>query len=732
MESLNDADVQLARLKKWLDREQRARAESEAIAEKALSELYTKKKEIELLQLITVAANEASTVEQAMRTALDGVCAHTRWPVGHVHLKDSAGVLVSTNLWHLDTPERYKAFQSATEAVTFAPSAGLPGRVLQQRKPAWIVDVTKDANFPRSKAAQDTGLRAGFAFPVLVGEEVAAVMEFFSDEPAEPDDAVLTIMAHVGSQLGRVIERRRSEDALKLASQHKSQFLANMSHELRTPLNAIIGITEMLQEDARDANRDSDSEPLGRVVRAARHLLAVINDILDLSKIEAGKMDLQVGSFAIAPVVQDVVNTVGTLAAKNQNVLKLQCPPEIGSMCADQTRIRQALLNLVSNAAKFTENGTITVSARRAFADATEWIVISVADTGIGLTAEQQGRLFQDFVQADASTTRKYGGTGLGLAISRRFCQMMGGDIAVESEPGRGSTFTIRLPAEGVSPQPPELPKAPSKGPSKSPPPMARTAVPHRAPLILVIDDDDSVREVTTHFLTREGFVVTTASGGQEGLRLARELQPDAITLDIAMPDLDGWTVLAAIKGDPATAAIPVILMTIVDEKNRGYSLGAADYMVKPVEWSGLARVLRNICKSAGRGVLVVDDDDMMRSGLRRALHEDGWKVSEAENGRVALARLAEQRPDVIVVDLLMPEMDGFELLDALRSNAAWRDIPVLVLTAKDLTDDDRVRLNVGIERVLQKRDRQELLREVLDVLDRCIERRRGESVAVS
>ena len=586
------------------------------------------------------------------------------------------------------------------------------------------MDVTKDANFPRSKAAQDTGLRAGFAFPVLVGEEVVAVIEFFSDEPAEPDDAVLTIMAHVGSQLGRVIERQRAEDALKRASQHKSQFLANMSHELRTPLNAIIGITEMLQEDARDANREDEFEPLDRVVRAGRHLLALINDILDLSKIEAGRMDLHVESFAILPVVRDVVNTVETLALKNDNSVRLECPPDIGSMSADQTRLRQALLNLASNAAKFTEKGTITIRASRTAAETGDWIVFSVADTGIGLTAEQKGRLFQEFVQADASTTRKYGGTGLGLAISRRFCQMMGGDITVESEPGRGSTFTIRLPAGATRSAAPVAPRDVLE--------TTRATGPRQAPLVLVIDDDDSVRRVTTHFLSRQGFAVTTARGGREGLRLARELQPAAITLDIMMPDLDGWTVLAAIKGDPATAGIPVVLMTIVDEKNRGYSLGAADYMVKPVDWSGLAGALRSICKSAGRNVLIVDDDDTLRAGLRRALHDEGWQVTEAENGRVALARLAGARPDVIVVDLMMPEMDGFELLDALRSDHGWREIPVLVLTAKDLTDEDRARLNVGIERILQKRDPHEMLREVRDVLERCIERRRGRSDAGS
>lgn len=719
MESLRDVELQLARLKKRLDRELRARAESESIAEKALGELYAKKKEVELLQQITVAANEASTVDGAMRIALDRVCAHTRWPVGHVLLKDAAGQLASTSLWHLDDPQRYEAFREVSEIMTFAPGVGLPGRVLEQRKPAWIVDVTQDANFPRSGAARDTGLRAGFAFPVLVGEEVVALMEFFSDEPAEPDDAVLAIMANVGGQLGRVVERQRAEEALRLASQHKSQFLANMSHELRTPLTAIIGVSEMLQEDAHDLDRKDEFEPLDRVLRASRHLLALINDILDLSKIEAGRMDLHTESFAIAPVVQDVVHTVGTLVSRNGNTLKVECPPGIGSMVADQTRVRQVLLNLASNAAKFTEKGTITLRVSRT--EPGGWIVISIADTGIGMTAEQKARLFQDFVQADASTTRKYGGTGLGLAISRRFCQMMGGDITVDSAPGHGSTFTVRLPAAEAA-----LSIAPT--PPGSPPAAARASYPSPAAVVLVIDDDASVRKVTTRFLEREGFSVVTACGGREGLRLARELRPAAITLDVMMPDLDGWTVLAAIKGDPATAGIPVVLMTIVDEKSRGYSLGASDYMVKPVDWSALAGVLRGICGSAGRDVLVVDDDDTLRAGLRRALRHEGWQVAEAENGRLALARLAESVPDVIMVDLMMPEMDGFELLDALRCSVQWRNIPVLVLTAKDLTPEDRDRLNVGIERILQKRDRQDMLRDVCASLAECIERGRHKA----
>jgi len=327
-------------------------------------------------------------------------------------------------------------------------------------------------------------------------------------------------------------------------------------------------------------------------------------------------------------------------------------------------------------------------------------------------------------VQADASTTRKYGGTGLGLAISRRFCQMMGGDITVESEVRRGSTFTIRLPAEVMAAQP--IPSA-----RRAPAPQAVTPT-SASPDVLVIDDESVVRDMTERFLAREGFSVVTADGGREGLRLARELHPAAITLDVIMPDLDGWTVLAAIKGDPELADIPVILMTIVDEKNRGYSLGAADYLVKPVDRGRLAAVLRGIVKSGGGHVLVVDDDDLMRRGLSQALGKEGWKVSEAENGRVALARLAEAVPDAVVLDLMMPEMDGFEFLEELRHRPEWRDIPVVVVTAKDLTEEDHRRLNGEVERVLQKdaRTGDEMLREVSATLARCVERGRARKAA--
>ena len=522
---------------------------------------------------------------------------------------------------------------------------------------------------------------------------------------------------------GLVHELEVARDAAQEASRTKSSFLANMSHELRTPLNAIIGVTEMLQEDAREFNRDDEIEPLDRVQRAARHLLALINDILDLSKIEAGKMDLVLESFQIATLIDDVVHTVESIASKNGNEIVVKCSDAIGSIYADQIRVRQALMNLVSNASKFTSNGTVTIAAAKKRTVDGEHVEFAVIDTGIGMSPDQLAKLFQEFSQADSSTTRKYGGTGLGLAISRRFCQMMGGDISVESEFGRGSKFVMALPIHvGVT----------DKSARTSEPSRLRGAVSHEAPLILVVDDDPTVREVVGRYLEREGFTFAEADGGREGLRLARELNPAAITLDVTMPDLDGWTVLAAIKGDPALADIPVILLTIIDEKKRGFALGASEYLVKPVDRDKLIRVLRQLRTPSGGSVLVVDDDGISRAGLRSVLQQAGWQVAEADNGQVALTRLKEVRPSAILLDLMMPEMDGFEFLDEVRRHEEWRDIPVIVITARDVTAEDRARLNGRVESVVQKTGRDEMLRQVGLELTKCVDRQAQDRSAVA
>ena len=610
---------------------------------------------------------------------------------------------------------------------------GVVGKAAERMGPYIVEDTLKVDIFTPVLSAMHNksgGTRSVLGVPLLRDGKLVGGLVIRRNEPGGFAPSVVKILQTFTGQSSLAIQNaqlfddlRKKGDELEAASQLKSQFLANMSHELRTPLNAIIGVTEMMLEDAQDLKRDDDIEPLERVLRSGRHLLNLINDILDLSKIEAGKMDLHPETFSLAMLSSDVVKTIETLAIKNGNKVVLECPDSIGSIYADQIRLRQVLLNLLSNANKFTEKGTVRVTVQRELRQGEDWIEVAVTDTGIGMTPEQLSRLFSDFVQADASTTRKYGGTGLGLAISRRLCQMMGGDIFVTSEMGQGSIFRLSLPAKcGETALP--VPVRPAA--------VVRPAVvASRETVVLVIDDDQSVLDITERFLSRKGFKVVTADNGHDGLRLARELRPDAITLDVMMPQLDGWTVLAAIKGDPELADIPVIMMTIIDDRTRGYALGAADYLIKPVNRETLSAALRAASGTGGHKVLVVDDDDLMRSGIAKILMREGWEVVEAENGRAALECLQQLQPDVIMLDLMMPEMDGFEFLNAMRLRPEWRDIPVLVVTAKDLSASERDELNLHVERVVYKGSAAlaELLSEIGDVLEVSISRRRDNAV---
>ena len=507
------------------------------------------------------------------------------------------------------------------------------------------------------------------------------------------DVEILSIPVTVGGErigmialyhdISELLEARREAEK---ANETKSRFLASTSHELRTPLNAIIGYSEMLQEQAEEEGHPGYIPDLGKIHSAGKHLLAVINDILDLSKIEAGKMELYLETFELRPVIDDVATTVRPLVEQHGNQFELQAAESLGAMRADVTRVRQVLLNLLSNASKFTEHGRITLAVERLGAE----MVFRVRDTGIGMTPEQLGKLFQAFAQADVSTASKYGGTGLGLAISRRFCEMMGGDVTVESTPGSGSTFTVRLPVT--------VQEAAQESGSWSQP----TGEPLGT--VLVVDDDPGVRNLLGRSLSRDGFRVETAADGTTGLRLARELRPDIITLDVLMPDMDGWAVLSALKSDADLAEIPVVMLTVVDEKPMGFALGVAEYLTKPIDRSRLATVLRRYAPGdSARTVLIVEDDAAARRVLRQELKKGGWRVIEAANGRIALDQLAQHPPDLVLLDLVMPEMDGFEFLEELRNRDGGRRIPVVVITAKDLSDEERQRLNGGVERVVHK-----------------------------
>lgn len=495
-------------------------------------------------------------------------------------------------------------------------------------------------------------------------------------------------------------EMLRAKEEADAASNTKSQFLANMSHELRTPLNAIIGYSEILLEDMEDAGQEQLIVDQNRVLAAGRHLLDLITDVLDLSKIEAGKMDLFLETFNTETVVLEVESTIQTLVQKNGNTLEVKLGPELNTMHSDLTKVRQCLFNLLSNACKFTEEGTITLDVKRQSENGRSWMIFAVHDTGVGMTPEQAGRLFEVFSQADASTTRKYGGTGLGLAISQKVCEMLGGEITVKSELGKGSTFTIRLPANSME-ETSEPADVVPEGEEVSSLAVGSQST-ESMDTVLIIDDDAVVQDLLKRMIEKEGFNGVIATSGEEGLRYARDLKPFAITLDILMPGIDGWAVLAQLKADPDLADIPVIIISIVEEKNLGYSLGASDYLTKPVDKEQLGRILSEY-QYDQTPVLIVDDEEDARDMLTRTLTKLGRKVVVASNGRVALERIEESEPSLVLLDLMMPEMNGFEFLDELRRRYPKRTIPVVVITAKTLTAEERRLLSGQVEDVMEK-----------------------------
>jgi signal transduction histidine kinase/CheY-like chemotaxis protein len=598
---------------------------------------------------------------------------------------------------------------------------GVLGRTAVTLEPVQVPDITVPGSY-ESRLRQNliaSGVRAVLAVPMLREGRLVGSLVVTRNRPGAFPEETVRLLSTFATQSALAIANARLFRQLEVANRHKSEFLASMSHELRTPLNAIIGYSEMLQEEVHDLGQPALVPDLVKINTAGKHLLELINGVLDLSKIEAGKMELHLERFDVGALVEEIGAVVQPLADRRGNSLVTWCAPDAGQMRADQTKLRQALFNLLANACKFTEGGTISLEVRR------EWMperyghgmLFEVTDTGIGMTPEQLGRLFQEFSQVDATAARRHGGTGLGLALSRRLCRLMGGDITVRSEPGRGSRFTITLPVEVE-----DLPRLPAAGPA---PEIVLPAVaePGGAAAgggggtVLVIDDEPAVREIVRRILSREGYRVATAAGGEEGLRLARRLAPDVITLDVLMPGLDGWAVLAALKSDPALADTPVVILTIVEEKNLGYALGAAEYLVKPLDRDRLVEVIRR--HRPERPMLVVDDDAELRQLLRRVLEREGYEVLEAPNGAVALARARERTPGLVLLDLVMPEMDGFEFLERFRREEAWQGVPVVVVSARQLTGEDRARLAGAVQRVIDKGDHrgERLVREIRELV---------------
>jgi signal transduction histidine kinase/CheY-like chemotaxis protein len=477
---------------------------------------------------------------------------------------------------------------------------------------------------------------------------------------------------------------REAKESAESASKVKSAFLANMSHELRTPLNAIIGYSELLAEDASDRGDKAGLADLQKIQAAGKHLLGLINDILDLSKIEAGRMDVYLERVPLVRLVDEVKTIVEPMVKKNENRLIVDCPGDIGLLNTDFTKLKQCLINLISNAAKFTNKGDVTFRlSRDEESDGASSVKFEISDSGIGMTDAQIGRLFQPFTQADSSTTRNFGGTGLGLTITKHFCAMMHGVIDVTSAPGKGSTFTIVLPDRASEP---------AVQPLEADMPQSMEQRSTSAINVLVVDDDLAVHDVLAVALGKEGYALMHARDGAEALEIMRKTPPDVVTLDVMMPKVDGWSVLGIMKSEPELEHIPVIMLTIVDDRNLGYSLGASEFMTKPIDRNKLIALLRKLAPAAKDVVvLIVDDDADVREIVKETVEGVGMKAATAVNGRAALRWLDENsKPSLILLDLMMPEVDGFEFLETIRQHDELRDVPVVVLTAKELSEAER------------------------------------------
>jgi signal transduction histidine kinase/CheY-like chemotaxis protein len=607
---------------------------------------------------------------------------------------------------------------------------GLIGHVAQSGQPVIVQDYAEEyRSSPFREIADQAGLRSLVAAPLKARNVVTGVLVLSSTARAEfgeEDRQLLSALADHASiaienarlfaqvrrhaeELEQRVETRTRElqDAnqrLQDASRHKSEFLANMSHELRTPLNAIIGFTRLVMRRTKDILPEKQYENLDKILISSDHLLQLINGILDLSKIEAGRMEVRPGVVNLLELIDSCLRTVEALVKTDRLRLQKDVPDRLLALFTDGEKLKQILINLLSNAVKFTEAGTITVSVQQS----SNMVSIAVSDTGIGIPPDALEMIFEEFRQADSSSTRRYGGTGLGLSISRHFARLLGGDVTVQSQVGVGSTFTVTVPSHfRVAASPTTRDEVGN-----------RDAGSENGRVILAIDDDPDVIYLLRENLAEAGYRVVGALSGEDGLQKAKNLKPYAITLDIMMPSMNGWEVLHQLKADSTTRDVPVVVVSIIDNKDLGYHLGAFDYLLKPLDRDAILSALSRVHQARGP-LLVVDDDPMVADMVRQLLEGEPYQVTAVEDGQQALEAIARDRPSVILLDLVMPRMDGFELLKRLKTDDRYRQIPVIVLTAKHLTADERNALQSSVRSVIEKLslDREGLIQELRGAL---------------
>ncbi|MEV6678195.1 response regulator [Streptomyces erythrochromogenes] len=721
-----DPDVDLSRLVKRLERERRTRRQIEAISERTIAELLYRKQELELLKSIAEAANRAVRVEDALQVTVDKVCEYTGWSVGHALLLDRAsGDLRSARVWHGAENERFGPFRQATEGMAFGPGTGLPGRALTSGGPQWSLDLLQDAAFPRRYVAHDAGLRAAFAFPVVTGDVVVGILEFFTVECPKPRDATLDLMVQIGTQLGRVIERQHaSEDlgsariAAESAARSKSAFLATMSHEIRTPMNAVIGMIELLRDSSLTPEQRSWVDIIGK---SGESLLMIIDDILDFSKIDAGKLQIERRPFMLQDCIECALDLVASRAAeKSLETACLSDPDLPDTVVGDGMRLRQVLVNLLTNAVKFTDTGQVVLSAGPASHSSPSHgemeLLFSVDDTGIGIPADRMDSLFHEFSQVDSTTTRRYGGTGLGLAISKRLVEIMGGRMWVESEEGKGSTFHFTIKVEPVGNAAPLFDS------------LESTLLLGKR--LLVVGGGVN-REVILRYATSWGMTVRAAPSPSAALDwLLQGHAFDLAVLDMSMPGVSGTEYAKSIQR-AHSGALPLIMLTSLAGGHRERDSGAetdgksSTLLAKPVKVSKLHDAF--VAALAGEtfdraepllqqetdvsppqegqnavSILVVEDNPVNRKIALLLLEKLHYQADVAANGVEALAAMNAKAYDVVLMDVEMPEMDGLEASRQIRRRPDHQPF-IIAMTANAMQGDREICLAAGMNDYVAK-----------------------------
>ncbi len=661
--------------------------------------------------------NRYESLQDVETKSLEILCTHTRSSVGALYLLDlNKGVLKLACGY---------ALRDWVGLQEYRLGQGIPGQCASLNQTLEIDHIGPEAEFAIETGLVRVAPSTILASPIVFQENVIGVVVLGATQSF--DEMRREIISNSLPQIGVAIMNAMNNDATKKLSREiatknqelngkntelqkayrvKSDFLSNMSHELRTPLNSIIGFTSVLLGPHGDPLTADQKKAMEKVLKNGKHLLQLINDILDFSKIESGRASVNIDTDEVSNVIGTAMVSVEPMV--NAKGVKLVQDVEAGLplLNTDILKVKQVLLNLLSNAAKFTDQGTITVTARKSGA----LISISVKDSGIGIDAKNLDKVFEEFQQIDSSSSRKYKGTGLGLPIARSYARILGGDLTVQSALNQGSTFTLTIPFDfpkerqsKPEPAPVPVPAAPSApAPTPAPLPPLQPAAPGST-LVLCIDDEPEVIELLQRYLSPEGYAVRGALDGDEGMKLAEELNPSVITLDIMMPKKDGWQVLRELKANPKTKDIPVVIHSVVDNKPLAVSLGALDVLPKPSEARSILEIVSRAMKSKDHRILIVDDNEDFASYVQTILQQEGYRTAVAHSGDEALKAVNDGLPALIFLDLTMPGMDGFEVVRRLRMKPEWKEIPVVILSGKELSPQDREQLNLHIQEFIEK-----------------------------